>query len=105
MIGGPHIDGFLKVLFCPTSHKLLGASCIGEQATEIIHIGQAVMSMGGTIEYFRDSVQNYPTYAELWRIAALDGLNKMGANGIEATLTCGAVQPGTMSTNTSPQTV
>lgn len=57
MIGGPHIDGFLKVLFCPTSHKLLGASCIGEQATEIIHIGQAVMSMGGTIEYFRDSVQ------------------------------------------------
>jgi NAD(P) transhydrogenase len=82
MMGGPHIDGFLKLLFCPSTHRLLGASAIGDSATEIIHIGQAVMSMGGTIEYFRDSVFNYPTYAELFRIAALDGLNKMGVHGL-----------------------
>jgi len=80
MMGGPHIDGFLKLLFCPTSHRILGVSAIGENATEIIHIGQAVMSLNGTIEYFRDSVFNYPTYAELFRIAALDGINK--ANSI-----------------------
>lgn len=64
-------------MFCPTTHRLLGASAIGESATEIIHIGQSVMSLNGTIEYFRDSVFNYPTYAELWRIAALDGINKI----------------------------
>jgi NAD(P) transhydrogenase len=79
MMGGPHIDGFLKIMFCPTSHRLLGASAIGESATEIIHIGQSVMSLNGTIEYFRDSVFNFPTYAELFRVAALDGLNKIAA--------------------------
>jgi NAD(P) transhydrogenase len=78
MIGGQHIDGFLKLLFCPTTHKLLGCSAIGESAVEIIHIGQAIMSQGGTIEYFRDSVFNYPTFAECYRIAALDGLGRLG---------------------------
>ena len=52
--------------------------CIGERAAEIIHIGQAVMAFGGTIEYFRDAVFNYPTMAEAFKVAALDGLNKLG---------------------------
>lgn len=78
MVGGQHTDGFLKLLFCPTTRKLLGCAAIGESATEIIHIGQSVMSLGGTIEYFRDSVFNYPTMAESYRVAALDGLGRLG---------------------------
>ena len=50
---------------------------IGESATEIIHIGQAVMALGGTLDYFRDTVFNYPTMAECYKVAALDGLNKL----------------------------
>lgn len=73
-----HIDGFLKLLFCPNTRKLLGCCAIGESASEIIHIGQVVMSMGGTVEYFRDSVFNYPTMAETYRVAALDGLGRLG---------------------------
>lgn len=69
--------GMLKLLFERQSHRLLGVHAIGERATEIIHIGQAVLSFGGTIEYFRDSVFNYPTLAEAYRVAALDGLNKL----------------------------
>ena len=80
MIGGQHIDGFLKLLFDPSSRKLLGCAAIGESAVEIIHIGQSVMSLGGTIEYFRDSVFNYPTMAETYRVAALDGLGRLGIN-------------------------
>ena len=78
MIGGQNIDGFLKLLFCPKTRKLLGASAIGESATEIIHIAQAVLSMSGQVDYFRDSVFNYPTMAETYRIAALDGLGRIG---------------------------
>jgi NAD(P) transhydrogenase len=50
---------------------------MGESATEIIHIGQAVLSMGGTIDYFRDTVFNYPTLAEAYKVAALNGMNKV----------------------------
>jgi NAD(P) transhydrogenase len=50
---------------------------IGQRSTEIIHIGQAVMYYGGSIEYFRDTVFNYPTLAEAYKVAALDGLNKL----------------------------
>jgi NAD(P) transhydrogenase len=50
---------------------------IGQRATEIIHIGQAVLAYGGSIEYFRDTVFNYPTLAEAYKVAALDGLNKL----------------------------
>ena len=78
MIGGQNIDGFLKLLFDPTTRVLLGASAIGESATEIIHIAQAVLSMNGTVDYFRDSVFNYPTMAETYRVAALDGLGRIG---------------------------
>ena len=69
--------GMLKLLFDRNTRKLLGVHALGQRATEIIHIGQAVLSYGGTIEYFRDTVFNYPTLAEAYKVAALDGLNKL----------------------------
>ncbi len=70
-------QGMLKLIFDPQSLKLLGVHVIGERAAEIVHIGQTVLGLGGTIEYFRDSVFNYPTLAEAYKVAALDGLNKL----------------------------
>jgi len=70
-------QGLLKILFDPISLKILGVHAIGERAAEIIHIGQAVMALDGTIEYFRDTIFNYPTLAEAYKVAALDGLNKL----------------------------
>jgi len=67
----------LKILFHPDSLKVLGVHAIGESATEIIHIGQTVLALEGTIEFFRDSVFNYPTFAEAYKVAALNGLNKV----------------------------
>jgi NAD(P) transhydrogenase len=69
--------GKLKLLFDPRSLKLLGVHIIGEGATELLHIGQAILNMGATIEYFRDTVFNYPTLAEAYKVAALNGLNKL----------------------------
>jgi NAD(P) transhydrogenase len=69
--------GFLKILFDPASFNILGVHIIGEQAAELIHIGQAVISLKGTLEYFRDTVFNYPTLAEAYKVAALNGLNKL----------------------------
>jgi NAD(P) transhydrogenase len=69
--------GVLKLLFDPVTLKVLGVHVIGEGATELIHIGQAVLSLGGTIDYFRDAVFNYPTLAEAYKVAALNGLNKL----------------------------
>jgi NAD(P) transhydrogenase len=68
--------GTLKLLFHAVTLKLLGIHAIGQRATEIIHIGQAVLAFGGTVEYFRDAVFNYPTLAA-YRVAALNGLNKL----------------------------
>jgi NAD(P) transhydrogenase len=73
---GDH-TGKLKILFDPRNLKLLGLHIIGEGATELIHIGQAVLNTGATIEYFRDTVFNYPTLAEAYKVAALNGLNKL----------------------------
>ncbi len=69
--------GMLKLLFDPQTGKLLGVHALGQRATEIIHIGQAVLFYGGSVEYFRDMVFNYPTLAEAYKVAALDGLNKL----------------------------
>jgi NAD(P) transhydrogenase len=69
--------GILKLLFDRHTRKLLGVHAIGTRATEIIHIGQAILAYGGSIEYFRDAVFNYPTLAEAYKVAALDGLNKL----------------------------
>lgn len=70
-------QGLLKLVFHRQTRKLLGVHCIGEFATEIVHIGQTVMALGGTIDYFRDTVFNYPTMAECYKVAAFDGLNKL----------------------------
>jgi NAD(P) transhydrogenase len=70
-------SGALKLLFDRDTLKLLGVHIIGERATEIIHIGQAVMAFGGTIDYFVDTVMNFPTMAEAYKIAALNGFNRV----------------------------
>jgi len=69
--------GRLKLLFHRETLKLLGVHILGDEATDLIHVGQAVMSFGGTIEYFIDSVLNYPTYSECYRVAALNGYNRL----------------------------
>ncbi len=69
--------GLLKLIFDPQTRRLLGVHVIGERAAEILHIGQAILTMGGSIEYFRDTVFNYPTLAEAYKVAALDGLNRL----------------------------
>ena len=71
------ITGMLKILFHPDTRKVLGVHVIGENAAEIVHIGQAVLTFGGTMDYFRDTVFNYPTFAEAYKVAGLDGLNKL----------------------------
>jgi NAD(P) transhydrogenase len=71
--------GMLKLLFHRDSHQLLGVHAIGERAAEIIHIGQSVMACASPIEYFVNTVFNYPTLAEAYKIAAFDGLNKLSA--------------------------
>lgn len=71
--------GLLKILFHRKTRKLLGIHCIGDLATEIIHIGQAVMKLGGTIDYFSSTVFNYPTMAECYRVAAFNGMNRLCA--------------------------
>jgi len=69
--------GMLKLLIQPDTHAVLGAHAIGTGATELIHIAQAVMALQGTADYFVDAVFNYPTLAECYRVAALNGLNKL----------------------------
>jgi NAD(P) transhydrogenase len=69
--------GMLKLLFHRQSRELLGVHAIGEGATELIHIGQAVMAFKGRLEYFIDTVFNYPTLAECYKVAALDGINRL----------------------------
>jgi NAD(P) transhydrogenase len=69
--------GMLKLLFHRRTRALLGVHAIGEGATEIIHIGQAVMAYRGKIDYFIDTVFNYPTLAECYKVAALDGINRL----------------------------
>jgi NAD(P) transhydrogenase len=69
--------GMLKLLFDPETHKLLGVHALGQRATEIIHIGQAVLFYRGSVEYFHDMVFNYPTLAEAYKVAAINGLNKL----------------------------
>lgn len=75
IIGDAH--GMLKLLVSPEDRKLLGVHCFGSGATELIHIGQAVMGCGGTVDYLVDAVFNYPTLAESYKVAALDVTNKI----------------------------
>lgn len=74
-------DGLLKIIFDPKSRAILGVHIIGERATELIHIGQAVMTLGGILDYFVNTVFNYPTLAEAYKVAALDGLTRLEHRG------------------------
>lgn len=70
--------GLLKLIFHLETRQLLGVHIIGEGASELIHIGQAVLTFGGQIEYFVNTVFNYPTLAECYKTAAFDGINRLG---------------------------
>jgi NAD(P) transhydrogenase len=71
--------GLLKLLVSADDRKLLGVHAFGTSATELVHIGQAVMGLGGTVDYLIDQVFNYPTLAESYKVAALDATNKLRA--------------------------
>jgi len=73
-------EGMLKILFHIDTHQILGIHCFGAEASEIVHIGQAIMHQPGeanSIDYFANSTFNYPTMAEAYRVAALNGLNRV----------------------------
>jgi NAD(P) transhydrogenase len=70
-------SGLLKMLFHRDDRRLLGVHVIGTGATELVHIGQAVLGLGGGIDYFLSTVFNYPTLAECYKVAALDAHNKL----------------------------
>ena len=70
--------GLLQLIFHLETRKLLGVHIIGEGAAELVHIGQAVMAFGGRVDYFLDTVFNYPTLAECYKTAAFDGVNRLG---------------------------
>lgn len=75
-----HTVGILKILFHRDTLEILGIHCFGETAAEIIHIGQAIMSQKGeanSLRYFTETTFNYPTMAEAYRVAALNGLNRI----------------------------
>jgi NAD(P) transhydrogenase len=67
----------VKILFDTKTRKVLGIHCFDDRTGEIVHIGQAVMLLGGTIDYFVNTTFNYPTTAEAYRVAALAGINRL----------------------------
>jgi len=69
--------GRLKLIFHRMTHAILGVHIIGEGASELLHIGQAVMALGGKLDYFVDTVFNYPTLAECYKVAAFNGINRV----------------------------
>jgi len=70
-------SGFFKMLFHRKDRRLLAVHCLGTGATELVHVGQAVLGLGGGLDYFLETVFNYPTLAECYKVAALDASNKM----------------------------
>ena len=77
IIGDSH--GLVKLLVSPQDRTVLGVHAFGAGATEVVHIGQAVMGLGGTVDYLVDTVFNYPTLAEAYKVAALDAVNRLRA--------------------------
>ena len=69
----------LKLLVHSTDRTLLGVHVFGTGATDLVHIGQAVMGCGGTVDYLVDTAFNYPTLSEAYKVAALDATNKLRA--------------------------
>lgn len=79
-----HVEnGLLKLVFKTDDLKLVGVHILGEQAADLIHLGQSVMTNGGTIRYFLEHVLNYPTYTEAYRVAAFNGLNRVYKAGVK----------------------
>ena len=78
-------DGMMKCIYDLKSHKLLGVHIVGEGATELVHIGQAVLNLGGRIDYFVQNTFNFPTLAEAYKIAALDAWNRLPDKTVSAT--------------------
>jgi NAD(P) transhydrogenase len=78
--------GFMKLIFSLETRRLLGAHIVGEGATELIHIGQAVLNLGGTLDYFVENTFNYPTLAEAYKVAALDAFNRFPREQPSATV-------------------
>lgn len=76
--------GLLKLLFHRETRELLGVHIIGTDASELVHVGQTAMAFGGTLDYFVNNVFNYPTFAECYKVAALDAYNKLGPRDGEA---------------------
>lgn len=76
-------DGLLKLVFRTDNLKLLGVHIFGDQATDLIHLGQSIMAQDGTIKYFIEHVLNYPTYSEAYRIAAFNGVNRVYKAGVK----------------------
>jgi NAD(P) transhydrogenase len=74
------LEGLLKLIFHRNTMELLGVHIIGDGATELVHIGQAVITYGGKVDFFVHNVFNYPTLAECYRTAALDGINRLAKN-------------------------
>jgi NAD(P) transhydrogenase len=77
ILGDMH--GLLKLLVSREDHSILGVHVLGTNATELIHIGQTVMGLNGTVDYLVDTVFNYPTLAESYKVAALDARNRLMA--------------------------
>ena len=71
-------EGMIKLVFDRASRRLVGCHCIGERASELVHIGQAVIVLGGTVETFIEMVFNYPTLGEAYKYAAYDALAVLG---------------------------
>jgi NAD(P) transhydrogenase len=82
--------GLLKLIFHLDTHELLGVHIIGDGASELVHVGQAVIALGGKIEYFVNTVFNYPTLAECYKTAAFDGVNRLGVAPMESLSVPGA---------------
>jgi NAD(P) transhydrogenase len=87
-------SGFMKLIFSAETRRLLGAHIVGEGATELIHIGQAVINLEGTLDYFVENTFNYPTLAEAYKIAALDAWNRMPKAQASAEVISAALERG-----------
>ena len=76
MIG--EVEGFLKLLFDLQTRQVLAVHIIGPQAAELVHLGQAVMRLGGGIDYFLEEVMNFPTLTAAYKVAAMNGVDAQG---------------------------
>ena len=70
-------EGMLKLIFCRDDRRVVGVHLIGQASAELVHVGMTVLHLGGSIDHLASGVFNYPTLSEAYRIAALDGLNRL----------------------------